>query len=154
MTDDAKKEREAVLLPCPLCNAPADIIFNKVGGAFSSGMETPQPSAECTSCKLRTPIFRCDDWPSGRKSGTPTQKEAVAAVTALWNNRQPQTDALRIKLLEDAVIAVVEATRAYLPPDGIDAQECISRILEATDNPAINPVIFEIEDRAALKESK
>jgi hypothetical protein len=63
---------------------------------------------------------------------------------------QPQTDALRIKLLEDAVIAVVEATRAYLPPDGIDAQECISRILEATDNSAINPVIFEIEGRAAL----
>jgi hypothetical protein len=102
MTDDAKKEREAVLLPCPLCNAPADIIFNKVGGAFSSGMETPQPSAECTSCKLRTPIFRCDDWPSGRKSGTPTQKEAVAAVTALWNNRQPQTDAL--KVARDAAI--------------------------------------------------
>lgn len=98
MTDDAKQEREAVLLPCPLCNASADIIFNKVGGAFSSGMETPQPSAECTSCKLRTPIFRCDDWPSGRKSGTPTQKEAVAAVTALWNNRQPQTDALKIAL--------------------------------------------------------
>jgi hypothetical protein len=74
-----------------------------------------------------------------------------------WNGRwdsQPQNDALRIKLLEDAVIAVVEANRAYLPPDGIDAQECISRILEATDNPAINPVIFEIEGRAALKEIK
>ncbi len=102
MIDDAKQEREAVLLPCPLCNAPADIIFNKVGGAFSSGMETPQPSAECTSCKLRTPIFRCDDWPSGRKSGTPTQKEAVAAVTALWNNRQPQTDALKVAALVEA----------------------------------------------------
>jgi hypothetical protein len=78
----------------------------------------------------------------------------TSIVRAFARHRQPHTDALRIKLLEDAVIAVVEATRAYLPPDGIDAQECISRILEATDNPAINPVIFEIEDRAALKESK
>jgi hypothetical protein len=67
--------------------------------------------------------------------------------------RQPtQSDALRIKLLEDALVAVVEATRAYLPPDGIDAKECLSRILEATDNSTINPVIFEIEDRAALQE--
>lgn len=63
-----------------------------------------------------------------------------------------QSDALRIKLLEDALVAVVEATRAYLPPDGIDAKECLSRILEATDNSTINPVIFEIEDRAALQE--
>jgi hypothetical protein len=63
-----------------------------------------------------------------------------------------QSDALRVKLLEDALLAVVEATRAYLPPDGIDAKECLSRILGATDNPTINPIIFEIEDRAALQE--
>lgn len=49
------------------------------------------------------------------------------------------------RLLE-AVLAVVAATRAYLPPDGISEQECINRILAATDNPSINPIIREAED--------
>ena len=48
-------------------------------------------------------------------------------------------------VLLDAVLAVVDATRAYLPPDGIDAKECLSRILAATDNPTINPIIMEAE---------
>jgi hypothetical protein len=48
-----------------------------------------------------------------------------------------------------ALMAVVNATRAYLPPDGIDAQECLNRILGATDNATINPIIFEIERAAA-----
>ena len=47
--------------------------------------------------------------------------------------------------VERALLAVVEATRAYLPPDGIDAQECLNRILAATDNPKINPFIREME---------
>ena len=64
-----------------------------------------------------------------------------------------QSDAMRVKLLEDALLAVVEATRAYLPPDGIDAKECLSRILGATDNPTINPIIFEIEGRPAQEQA-
>lgn len=48
--------------------------------------------------------------------------------------------------LREAVLAVVDATRAYLPPGGIDAQECVNRILSATDNPAINPLILEAEN--------
>lgn len=47
--------------------------------------------------------------------------------------------------LAKAILAVVAATRAYLPPDGIDAQECLNRILAATDNPAINPIIRDLE---------
>lgn len=47
--------------------------------------------------------------------------------------------------LLEALLAVVAATRAYLPPDGIDAQECINRILAATENPRINPIIREME---------
>lgn len=47
-----------------------------------------------------------------------TMKEVVEVLTAL-----------------DAVVA---ATGAYLPPDGIDKDECINRILQATDNPRIN----------------
>lgn len=49
------------------------------------------------------------------------------------------------KLVLEALLAVVNATRAYLPPDGINAQECVSRILAATDNQIINPVIMEAE---------
>lgn len=52
----------------------------------------------------------------------------------------------RIEALEGALLAVVHATRAYLPPDGIDAQECINRILAATDNKKITPLIMEIEN--------
>jgi hypothetical protein len=48
--------------------------------------------------------------------------------------------------IETALLAVVDATRAYLPPDGIDEQECMNRILEATDNTEISPIILEIEN--------
>lgn len=36
-----------------------------------------------------------------------------------------------------ALEAVIAATQAYLPPDGISAKDCISRILSASDNPNI-----------------
>jgi hypothetical protein len=45
----------------------------------------------------------------------------------------------------EALLAVVDAVRDYLPPDGISADECLSRIIAATDNPTINPVIRELE---------
>lgn len=54
------------------------------------------------------------------------------------DNKLPQ-------LVADALLGVVNATRAYLQPDGIDAQECISRILQATDGPPICHIIKEIE---------
>lgn len=47
----------------------------------------------------------------------------------------------QVKALREAVRAVVNATSAYLPPDGISASDCISRVLEATDNPEINKVM-------------
>lgn len=50
-------------------------------------------------------------------------------------------EAIESGVVAEALLAVVNATRAYLPPDGISEQECINRILEATDNPKINPVI-------------
>lgn len=46
----------------------------------------------------------------------------------------------------EAILGVVAATRAYLPPDGISEKECISRILQATDNATISPIILEIEN--------
>lgn len=52
----------------------------------------------------------------------------------------------RVRVLEEAVMAVIEASRAYLPPDGISADEFINRVLQATDNPRINSVIMEPRD--------
>ena len=48
-----------------------------------------------------------------------------------------------------ALLAVVDATRAYLPPDGISESECISRIIEATDNFSITPIILAAEKELA-----
>lgn len=67
-----------------------------------------------------------------------------AAFYAGWQAAAPSL-AARVRVLEDALREVVEATRAYLPPDGIDAQECLNRIIGATDNSAINPIIQEID---------
>jgi hypothetical protein len=39
--------------------------------------------------------------------------------------------------LIDALVAIIEASRAYLPPDGIGKDEFITRVLEAVDNPRI-----------------
>lgn len=51
-----------------------------------------------------------------------------------------------VKRLREAVMAVVSAIRSYLPPDGISEQECLNRIIAATDNPIINPIILEAEN--------
>jgi hypothetical protein len=34
-------------------------------------------------------------------------------------------------------LAIIDAARAYLPPDGIGKDAFIARVLEATDNPRI-----------------
>ena len=52
-----------------------------------------------------------------------------------------QSSASRIAVLEEALRAVIDATCRYLPPDGISAQECISLVLGATDNPKINHLL-------------
>jgi hypothetical protein len=37
----------------------------------------------------------------------------------------------------EALRAIIDAARAYLPPDGIGKDAFIARVLEATDNPRI-----------------
>jgi hypothetical protein len=44
-----------------------------------------------------------------------------------------------------ALKAVIDATRAYLPPDGIPQDELINRVLAATDNPRINAALIAAE---------
>lgn len=63
----------------------------------------------------------------------------VARLTAALAERPKATPA------DDALIAVVSATRAYLPPDGIDAQECLNQILAATDNVVIANYLSKLE---------
>ena len=42
--------------------------------------------------------------------------------------------------LIEALLSIIDAARAYLPPDGIGKDEFIARVLEATDNPRISPL--------------
>lgn len=44
-----------------------------------------------------------------------------------------------------AVMACVDVMRAYIIPDGIDADEAMSRIIAALDSPEIAPIILEAE---------
>lgn len=76
--------------------------------------------------------------------------EAVKAATESLRD-QIAADKRRIVALEAAVLAVVEATRDYLPPDGITALDCINRVLLATDNPEIYPFVRDAEPRKALE---
>lgn len=48
---------------------------------------------------------------------------------------------------DDALLEVVEAVRAHLPPDGIPVKEFVSRVVAAVDNERINPIIAAIEAR-------
>lgn len=48
---------------------------------------------------------------------------------------------------DKALLAVVDAIRNYLPPDGITADECLTRIIEATDNTHITPHILVLEEQ-------
>jgi hypothetical protein len=53
------------------------------------------------------------------------------------------TEAEKLAALSDALREVISATCDYLPPDGISAKECISRVLGATDNPVINAAMAQ-----------
>jgi hypothetical protein len=39
--------------------------------------------------------------------------------------------------LVEALLAIIDAARAYLPPDGIGKDEFITKVLKAVDNPKI-----------------
>lgn len=109
--------QEAQLKACPFCGGEATIwkAFPQANYPWATGVE------------------HTDSCPDAGWEGLchKTKEEAIAA----WNTR------IESGVVAEALLAVVNATRAYLPPDGISEQECINRILEATDNPKINPVI-------------
>ena len=39
--------------------------------------------------------------------------------------------------LVEALLAIIDAARTYLPPDGLDKDEFITRVLDAIDNPRV-----------------
>jgi Mg-chelatase subunit ChlI len=45
-----------------------------------------------------------------------------------------------------ALLAVVDAVRDRIIPDGISDEEFFTRVLAATDNPEITPCIRELEN--------
>lgn len=51
----------------------------------------------------------------------------------------------RYDAVESAFMDTLRAVRAYLPPDGINAQTFINRVIWIVDNPEINPHIAAIE---------
>lgn len=70
-----------------------------------------------------------------------TAKEATAnLLRASASEAAREAAEAKAARLEECVHAVQDATAAYLPPDGISAQECLNRILSAVDNPVINAV--------------
>jgi hypothetical protein len=72
----------------------------------------------------------------------------TAGVVEGWRQRAEKAEAELAKARE-ALIAVVSATGAYLPPDGISAEECVAPVIATTDNPAIS-AIQRRKMRAAL----
>jgi hypothetical protein len=47
--------------------------------------------------------------------------------------------------LATALMEVLAAVRAHLPPDGISVSHFVERVVEAVDNPDINPMIAVLE---------
>jgi hypothetical protein len=43
--------------------------------------------------------------------------------------------------LVKALLEIISAAQAYFPPDGLDKDEFITRVLEAIDNPRINAAL-------------
>lgn len=64
----------------------------------------------------------------------------VAAVNAFDPDREKKVGAL-----VEAIEEVIAATGAYLPPDGISPQECLNRILGATDNKKIVDALHSLK---------
>lgn len=78
-----------------------------------------------------------------------TEDDLTAQSTAL----SPAAAGKSREVEQEALDAVIAATQAYLPPDGISAQECINRILGAVDNPRIVAALRSRLQPAAASEA-
>ena len=88
-----------------------------------------------------------DEYSASRSSDLRHTREAIAAqiaaLHALDNASRAETVRLPAEgggvdgVLRRALQEVIDATRAYLPPDGISKDELINRVLSAADNTAV-----------------
>lgn len=53
-----------------------------------------------------------------------------------------------VAAMEAALLGILNAVRAYLPPDGIPIQACLRSVIYEVDNPSINPILARIEASA------
>lgn len=92
----------------------------------------------------------CEEYAFAKASGFQAMTycpEAFEALRALPDAiaRIAQLEADRAEA-NKALLSVLNAVRDYLPPDGISAHDCLTRVVGAVDNPEINPVIRRLED--------
>lgn len=69
----------------------------------------------------------------------------VAMSAILAEARKAEAMEREIAELAKVVLEVLSAVRDYLPPDGISAKDCLSRVIGAVDNRDINPLIEKLE---------
>jgi hypothetical protein len=89
------------------------------------------------------------DWDSPQQ----TARLIQARKSAIQERLSEITEALISPSTREVVLAlreVIKATQDYLPPDGISAQKCISRILAATDNPCIVRALVNLDEPRGL----
>lgn len=85
--------------------------------------------------------FKQEYWQSARgEKEMQANARAIASLPLLFDKLA------EMKAAGDALLAVVNAVREYLPPDGISADEFINLVIGATDNDEINPIIRELEN--------
>jgi hypothetical protein len=100
-------------------------------------------------CQARNPEVSSDDHGEYRRlKKDPFEANArriVAAVNATSALSTESLEAGAVGKMAEALLAVIDATRDYLPPDGISKDECIGRILQATDNAELFHIIRELE---------
>ena len=75
-------------------------------------------------------------WNFGEPS--PDRCTGIIRSTPMTNNDDRR--AAELLMLRGAVMEVLDAVRDYLPPNGIDAQECLNRVIGAVDNPNIRGI--------------
>lgn len=88
-------------------------------------------------------IFTVGDEDTAKRLAEAAWSKAALDEAAKFVDLSPAPD---MREAVEALLAVVAAIRAYLPPDGITAAECIDRVLAATDNAKINPIIHRAEN--------
>ena len=81
----------------------------------------------------------CDIKCGGMTGRTVAEGERIAAdMVARYNAfatiPDPLAFVLAARVLHRALEGVIDATASYLPPDGISKDDCINRVLAASDN--------------------